>query len=149
LTVVEGGGTPPPSKVPAAPDWIKAVRARALWSRLVPELLRRKQYIGLFEIELGRYCVSFGEYVEAQESIEKIGLIVKTPNGFPIQSPYVVIRNRQHEIMLRLAADLGLNPVAQMRLDGVQLDLFDQSGAPLDGADPEGNIGPFARFRAG
>ncbi len=147
LTVIDGGGKPPAAPPPDAPDWIKSERGRGAWAQLIPDLLRRKQYLRLFEIELGRYCVSFGEYVAAQEAIESYGLVVKTPNGFPIQSPYVTIRNRQHEIMLRLAADLGFNPVAQMRMDGVQLDFFVDGIPPAGGESDDAPATGFAKFR--
>lgn len=145
-----GGDRPAPPPPPAAPDWIKDDLARKLWSRAVPELMRRKQYLHLFEYELGRYCVAFGEYVKANDVVEEFGMVVKSPNGYPIQSPYVSIRNRAHEIMRGLATDLGLNPVAQVRLDGVQLDMFADTGAPVGGT-PSGTgppEGTFAKFRA-
>ena len=34
-------------------------------------------------------------WAEATEAIQKFGTMVKSPSGFPIQSPYVSIANRQ------------------------------------------------------
>ena len=151
MTVIEGGGKPPPPTpppTPEPPDWITDERARSLWSQLLPELLRRKQYLDLFSVELGRYCVAFGEYVRTNAEVDRLGMIVKSPNNFPIQSPYLAIRNRASETMLRLAADLGLNPVAQNRLEGLQLDLFGQPAPQPTGTEGPGAGGSgFARFR--
>ena len=37
---------------------------------------------------------------EAMEQLQKYGTIVKSPTGFPIQSPYMAIANRQAELMM-------------------------------------------------
>lgn len=144
-----GGGPRPPVKPIAAPKWVVDKAGRDLWAELLLELQHRHQYLNLFKVELGRYCNAFAEYVKANSEIAKKGggHIVKSPNGYPVQSPWVTIRNRNHEIMLRLAADLGLNPVAQQRLDGVQLDLFGDGAAPAPGADPSGGESRFGKYR--
>jgi len=42
--------------------------------------------------------------------------MVKSPSGYPIQSPYVPIANRQAEIMLRVAAEFGYTPASRSRV---------------------------------
>ncbi|MFZ3226441.1 MAG: P27 family phage terminase small subunit [Xanthobacteraceae bacterium] len=42
--------------------------------------------------------------------------IVKTQRGFPIQSPYVSIANRQAEIMMRIASEFGFTPASRSRI---------------------------------
>lgn len=157
LQVLEGGrgggdGGKPPGRNPPPPKWLTDRVAQEAWRKLVAEMIRRKQYLHLFEIELGRYCNAFADYVKARREIKKAGasgMVIKTPNGYPIQSPWVVMMNRANEIMVRLAADLGFNPVAQNRLDGLQLDLFDQSGPAPGGNDPgEDEATGFRRFRS-
>ncbi len=54
--------------------------------------------------------------------------MVKSPTGFPIQSPYVSIANRQAEIMLRIASEFGFTPASRGRISmpsQVEPDLFD------------------------
>ncbi len=147
----ETGDPPPPPVDPDAPPaWVKSEEARRLWSQLLPDLKMRKQYIRLFEAELGRYCVAFGQYVQA---LKKMGTkpVVKSSKGVDMLSQWWVVANRAHETMLKLAADLGLNPVAQLRLAGIQLDLFDKPLAgtgtygPDGGGPPPGN--PFGALR--
>lgn len=136
---------PPPIDPDAPPSWVKSEDARRLWSQLLPDLKLRKQYIRLFEAELGRYCVAFGQYVHA---LKKMGTkpVVKSSKGVDMLSQWWVVANRAHETMLKLAADLGLNPVAQLRLAGIQLDLFDKplAATGTDGPAP-GN--PFGALR--
>ena len=50
------------------------------------------------------------------EAIQKFGPMVKSPSGYPIQSPYVAIANRQAEIMMRIAAEFGFTPASRSRI---------------------------------
>ena len=50
------------------------------------------------------------------EAIQKFGAMVKSPSGYPIQSPSVAIANRQAEIMLRIAAEFGFTPASRSRI---------------------------------
>ena len=63
--------------------------------------------------------------------------MVKSPTGFPIQSPYVSIANRQAEIMMRISAEFGFTPASRGRISVAaepEKTLFDQidnkSGPP-------------------
>jgi len=42
--------------------------------------------------------------------------MVKSPTGFPMQSPYVAIANRQAEIMMRIASEFGFTPASRSRI---------------------------------
>ncbi|MGB6750178.1 MAG: P27 family phage terminase small subunit [Xanthobacteraceae bacterium] len=55
-------------------------------------------------------------WAEATEAIQKFGTMVKSPSGFPIQSPYVSIANRQAEIMMRIASEFGFTPASRSRI---------------------------------
>jgi P27 family predicted phage terminase small subunit len=80
---------------------------------------------------LATYCGAYGMWAEAMEQIQKYGTMVKSPTGFPIQSPYLSIANRQAEIMMRIASEFGFTPASRSRISAPpsdQLPLFD--GAP-------------------
>jgi phage terminase small subunit len=56
--------------------------------------------------------------------------MVKSPSGYPIQSPYVSIANRQAEIMMRIASEFGFTPASRSRISAPapnpsQASLFD------------------------
>ncbi len=55
-------------------------------------------------------------WVEAIEAIQKYGSRVKSPSGYPVQSPYVAIANRQTEIMLKISAEFGFTPASRGRI---------------------------------
>ena len=79
---------------------------------------------------LAAYCQAHALWVEAVSSIGRYGTMVKSPNGFPMQSPYVAAVNKQVEIMGRIAAEFGMTPSSRSRI---------RAGAPV----PED---PFEQF---
>jgi P27 family predicted phage terminase small subunit len=67
-------------------------------------------------------------WAEATEAIQKFGSMVKSPTGYPMQSPYIAIANRQAEIMMRIASEFGFTPASRSRISMPQRDeptLFD------------------------
>jgi phage terminase small subunit len=42
--------------------------------------------------------------------------MVKSPSGYPIQSPYVSIANRHAELMMRISAESGFTPASRSRI---------------------------------
>jgi phage terminase small subunit len=42
--------------------------------------------------------------------------MIKSPQGFSIQSPYLAIANRQAEIMMRIASEFGFTPASRSRI---------------------------------
>src|ERR1700749_3215022 len=65
---------------------------------------------------LAIYCVAYAYWVEATEALQKYGTMMKSPNGYPVQSPYVAIANKQAEIMMRIASEFGFTPASRGRL---------------------------------
>src|SRR5260370_7057501 len=59
---------------------------------------------------LATYCGACAMWAEAMEPIQKYGTMVKSPSGFPIQSPYLAIANRQAEIMMRICVRVRFHP---------------------------------------
>jgi P27 family predicted phage terminase small subunit len=54
---------------------------------------------------------------EAAEKISQYGLLTKSPNaGLPLQSPYLAILNKQAQIMLKAAGELGFTPSSRSRV---------------------------------
>jgi P27 family predicted phage terminase small subunit len=90
--------------------------ARAEWHRLVPELARLNLIAHLDRGQLAIYCVAYAQWLEAAEFIQKFGSMVKTPSGFPVQSPFVAILNRQADTMIRIASEFGFTPASRAKL---------------------------------
>ena len=70
---------------------------------------------------LAAYCGAYALWAEATEAIQKYGAMIKSPQGFPIQSPYLAIANRQAEIMMRIASEFGFTPASRSRIFSYKL----------------------------
>lgn len=108
-----------PRPEPAIPDCPPELGpiARREWDRLVGELASLRLLTNLDRAALAAYCGAYALWAEATEAIQKYGAMVKSPTGFPIQSPYVSIANRQAEIMMRIASEFGFTPASRGRIN--------------------------------
>jgi P27 family predicted phage terminase small subunit len=118
--------TPEPA-IPECPVELGPV-ARREWDRLVIELSALRMLTHLDRAALAAYCGAYAMWAEATEAIQKYGTMVKSPSGYPQQSPYVSIANRQAEIMMRIASEFGFTPASRSRISAPAADeqsLFD------------------------
>ena len=105
----------PEPMVPACPAELGPV-ARQEWDRLAGELGKLKILTALDRAALADYCGAYALWAEATEAIQKYGTMVKSPSGYPIQSPYVSVANRQADIMMRIASEFGFTPASRSRI---------------------------------
>jgi P27 family predicted phage terminase small subunit len=105
----------PEPAVPECPPELSPVAQRE-WARLVVELAPLRILTQLDRAALASYCGAYALWAEAMEAIQKYGAMVKSPTGYPIQSPYLGIANRQTEIMMRIASEFGFTPASRSRI---------------------------------
>lgn len=105
----------PEAQIPDCPSEL-GPGAKREWERLVGELGKLKLLTNLDRAALAAYCGAYGLWAEATEAIQKYGTMVKSPSGYPIQSPYVSIANRQAEIMMRISSEFGFTPASRSRI---------------------------------
>jgi len=105
----------PEAAIPECPPELSPL-ARKEWDRLVGELSSLRMLTNLDRAALAAYCGAYALWAEATEAIQKYGAMIKSPQGFPIQSPYLAIANRQAEIMMRIASEFGLTPASRGRI---------------------------------
>jgi P27 family predicted phage terminase small subunit len=105
----------PAPEIPHCPPELGPV-ARREWDRLVGELGKLKLVTNLDRAALAAYCGAYALWSEATEAIQKYGTMVKSPSGYPIQSPYVSIANRQAELMMRISAEFKFTPASRSRI---------------------------------
>ena len=86
---------------------------------------------------LSIYCAAWARWIEAEAKVTEMGLVVKSPNGYPIQNPYLSIANTAAKQIRTLLAEFGLSPKARKRL--TQPDT-----APPKPATPADDPGPRA-----
>lgn len=105
----------PDVAVPECPPELGPV-ARREWDRLSHELASLGLLTNLDRSALAAYCGAYALWAEATEAIHKYGTMVKSPSGYPIQSPYVSIANRQAGIMMHIASEFGFTPASRSRI---------------------------------
>jgi P27 family predicted phage terminase small subunit len=105
----------PEPNTPDCPAELGPVAHRE-WDRLVGELGALRLLTNLDRAALGAYCGAYALWAEAMEAIQKYGTMIKSPSGYPTQSPYLAIANRQAEIMMRIAGEFGFTPASRSRI---------------------------------
>jgi P27 family predicted phage terminase small subunit len=90
--------------------------ARQEWDRISGALTAVGRLIVLDRAALAAYCNAYALWLEAVDALEKYGAVMKSPSDYPVQSAYVLIANRQVEIMIRIAGEFGLTPASRSRL---------------------------------
>ena len=65
---------------------------------------------------LARLFMALAYADEANDTIEKLGLLVKPNTGLPTPKPQLPVLNRQTEIARKLAAELALPPAQRNRV---------------------------------
>jgi P27 family predicted phage terminase small subunit len=117
----------PEPALPECPPELSPAGRRE-WGRLSAELSKLNLVTNLDRGALATYCAAYGFWTEALEQIQKYGTMVKSPTGYPIQSPYLAIANRQAELMIRIASEFGFTPASRSRISAPppdQLPLLD------------------------
>jgi P27 family predicted phage terminase small subunit len=105
----------PNSVVPDCPPELGPA-AQHDWVRLVGDLSSLNMVTKLDRAALATYCGASALWAEATEAIQKFGAMVKSPTGYPMQSPYILIANRQAEITMRIASEFGFTPASRSRI---------------------------------
>lgn len=65
---------------------------------------------------LAGYCSTYAQWVDAQEHINKHGVLIKAPSGYPVQSPYLGIANRAMVEMRKWLVEFGMTPSSRTRI---------------------------------
>ena len=118
----------PQVTIPDCPEELGET-ARREWNRLVGELATLNLLTNFDRAALAAYCGAYALWAQATEAVQKYGVMIKSPSGYPVQSPYVSVANRQAEIMMRIASEFGFTPASRSRISThskTEPTLFDQ-----------------------
>lgn len=112
-----------------APEWLTDEQ-KAGWAYAIanaPKGLMKR----LDRSALTAFVVAEDLHRQASIAVGRYGLITKSPKkGEPMQNPYLPIINKQAQIMLKAAAELGFTPSSRSRVV----------------VDPEADDNPFAEI---
>lgn len=105
----------PDVAIPEAPDYLTPEQQNVFLERarlLAGMGLMAKEYTDA----LALYAVEFVSWREACKRISEMGEMVRSPNGYPIQNPFVAIKNRAHEKCMKILAEFGLTASASTKV---------------------------------
>lgn len=105
----------PKSEIPTCPHYL-SFTAKQEWKRLCKELASLGLLTNLDRSMLAAYCQAYSVWKEAAEKISTEGLMIESPSGYEMQSPYVSILNKQVEIMIKLSAEFGMSPASRTKI---------------------------------
>jgi P27 family predicted phage terminase small subunit len=101
--------------VPVCPSEL-GLLAKREWKRIAEQLSRLGLLTTIDRAALALYCDAYGRWLEAVASLQKYGTVIKSPSGFPVQSPYVAIANKAGEQVRLLLAEFGMSPASRTRV---------------------------------
>ena len=116
----------PTSGPPACPRHLTA-DARKEWRRLLKEFSAAGLLTGVDRGMLAMMCTAWGDHVKARRMMEEAGQpggkglggngeFVESPNGYPMQSPWMAVSNKSLELYCKLAVEFGMSPSSRTRV---------------------------------
>ena len=103
------GNRPLPTSIPKCPNGMTPA-ARKHWRRLAHVLAQAGIINQIDGLSLRLLAESIDLYETASVKITANSLVIKTSNGNPIMNPFLAIRNRAWEQIVKLAGSFGLTP---------------------------------------
>lgn len=98
-----------------APDWLTG-QQKVGWQYAIETapfgLLKRVD-----RSTLVAWVIAEDLHRQAVEKLNGGAMLIKTPNGMPVQSPYLSIINKQAAIMLKAASEMGFTPASRSRVE--------------------------------
>jgi P27 family predicted phage terminase small subunit len=99
-----------------APPAYLSTEARAEWARVVTQLRATGIISQLDTALLGAWCSTVGDFVISEQKLRQEGLVVDSRDRGPVRNPWVMIKGRAIEQMIRLGSELGMSPASRPRL---------------------------------
>ena len=90
--------------------------AKTEWRRMVRELEPLGLLTSLDRAALAAYCQAWARWAEAEEALRRHGMLVKSPSGYPMVSPYLSVANKALNQVRLLLGEFGLSPSSRSRV---------------------------------
>ena len=105
----------PASGVPQCPQHLKG-DAKVEWKRVTKELRALGILTKVDRATLTAYCMAWGDLVKAEKQIEEEGEVIVSDKGGMYQNPWVAIKKRSMDQVVKFAAEFGMTPSSRSRL---------------------------------
>jgi len=100
---------------PDPPEHLTDVEADKF--REVAHKLARMRVMSDADVDaLGVFAVNWVRYLDANAKVREMGLIVKSPNNYPIQNPFLAISRQSEKTCLSILTEFGLTPSSRTRV---------------------------------
>lgn len=111
---------PNPKKAAVKPPRGLSTAAKKQW-RLVARQLSEANILTVLDTHaLVLYCEAFSRWLEANTCIAEEGMIVTTPKGYSIPSPYIAISNKAFDQMKSIMVEFGMTPTSRTGIKTVE-----------------------------
>lgn len=104
-----------PVSVPDPPDHL--TDAEECVFREVGAKLARMRVMTEYDADaLAILAVNTVRWREATQKVREMGMIVKSPTGYPIQNPFLAIANKAQKTCLDVLTEFGMTPSSRTRV---------------------------------
>lgn len=102
-------------KLPRPPDSLSK-NAKKEWRRLGRELLELGLIANVDRNTFALYCQAWADWCEAQAEVQEKGMLVRSPNNYPMVNPFYTIARQAAKQMDTLLSEFGLSPASRTRV---------------------------------
>ena len=99
----------PKARLPEPPDHLSDV-AKEEWERTGGLLLEMGLMTELDVAALAGYCMAYSHWVIAEAALQEHGMLIKSPKGEPIRSPYWGVATKSMDQMRSFLTKFGMSP---------------------------------------
>ena len=104
-----------PVTIPDAPDHLEPDETTVFTDNAAK--LARMRVMTEYDIDaLSIYAVNFVRWREAISKVREMGMIVKSPKGYPIQNPFLAIANKAQRTCMDILTEFGMTPSSRTRV---------------------------------
>ncbi len=103
------GEPKPPAIIPKCPNHLDK-EARHEWKRTAKELAPLGLLTTIDKAVFAAYCDAYSIWSFASKKVQEDGMVIISPNGFPIINPHLSISSRAKDQMLRALVEIGMSP---------------------------------------
>ena len=86
------------------------------WHTVAKHLTEARILTELDKPALILYCEAWARWRDATDEVQKRGMLVKAPSGYPMQNPYLAIANKAFEQMQKMLVEFGMTPASRSRI---------------------------------
>jgi P27 family predicted phage terminase small subunit len=102
---------------PTIPAHVKADdEAAREWRRVTTTLHEMGVLSTADRAALAAYCIAWSRWVDAETKLRQFGVVIRSPNDYPMPSPYLTIARDALNQMTRMLLEFGLTPASRTKL---------------------------------